>query len=237
MENTGYTTLTRQSGLLREMQVIANNIANAGTTGYRAETLIFAEYVQKIENGPSISMATPSARGISGLQGALQPTGGTLDFAIEGDGFFLIEAADGNRLTRAGSFSLSAAGDLVTHDGHRVLDAGGAPVFVPPTATDMRVAADGSISAEGRLIGQIGLFRPLDPNDLIREGGTLFRTMGDTEPVQEGRIVQGFLEGANVDPISEVARMVEVQRAYEMGQSFLENENSRIRETLKTLIR
>ncbi|EDM73065.1 flagellar basal-body rod protein FlgF, putative [Roseobacter sp. AzwK-3b] len=237
MENTGYTTLTRQSGLLREIQVIANNIANAATTGYREESLIFAEYVKRVENGPSISMATPSARSISSLQGGLQPTGGTLDFAIEGDGFFLIEAADGNRLTRAGSFSLSAAGELATHDGHRVLDAGGAPVFLPPNATDLRVAADGTISAEGRLIGQIGLVRPLDPNDLIREGGTLFRTDVGTKPVEGSRILQGFLEGSNVDPIAQVARMVEVQRAYEMGQSFLENENTRIRETLKTMIR
>lgn len=237
MESTGYTTLTRQAGLMREMQVVANNIANSATTGYRQEGLIFAEHIKSTGGGPSLSMATATVRNTSMMQGALTQTGGTLDFAIEGDGFFLIETPAGERLTRAGSFALSAEGDLVTNDGFRVLDAGGAPVFVPPDATDLGVSADGTVSANGRPLAQIGLVRPADPIDLIREDGVMFRTQGATEPVEETRILQGFLEGANVDPIGQIARMIEVQRAYEMGQSFLDAENERIREALKTFIR
>lgn len=233
MEQTGYTTLTRQAGLLREMQIVANNIANAATTGYRQEGLIFSEFVMGTQEGPSISMASANVRNTSMIQGALTQTGGTLDFAIEGEGFFLVQTSAGERLTRAGSFSLSAEGDLVTNDGHLVLDAGGAPVFIPPNANGLGVAADGTISAEGKPIGQLGLVRPIDPLDLVREGGVMFRAEGGTEPVIEGRILHGFLESANVDPIGQIARMIEVQRAYELGQSFLEAEHERVREAMK----
>lgn len=237
MENAGYTTLTRQSGLLRELQVVANNIANAATTGYRQEGLIFAEHVTRTEGGPSLSMATANVRNTSMLQGALTPTGGTLDLAIEGPGFFLIETPQGERLTRAGNFTLSAAGEMVTNDGFRVLDAGGAPVFAPPDAKNVAVSRDGTLSADGRPLGQLGLVQPIEAHDLIREDGVMFRTEGRTEPVLDTRIVQGFLESANVNPIGQIARMVEVQRAYEMGQSFLDAENERIRTALKAFTR
>ena len=237
MENAGYTTLTRQTGLMREMQVVANNIANAATTGFRQEGLVFGEYVKRIEGGDSISMATANIRNTSLVQGALTQTAGTLDFAIEGEGFFLIETPAGERLTRAGNFAVSAEGDLVTNDGFRVLDAGGAPVFIPPDAGEVGVSADGTVSANGRPLTQIGLVKPIDKLDLIREDGVMFRTEGGSEPVLDGRILQGFLEGANVDPVGQIARMIEVQRAYELGQSFLDSENQRILKALDGIIR
>lgn len=236
MENAGYTTLTRQTGLMREMQVVANNIANAATTGFRQEGLVFSEHVTRMEDGPSLSMATANVRNTSMLQGGLTQTGGTLDFAIEGDGFFLIETPAGERLTRAGSFSVSAEGDMVTNDGFRVLDAGGAPVFVPPDATSLAVSPDGTVSDDGRPLAQIGLVQPIDRVGLVREDGVMFRSEAGFEPVEGGRILQGFLERANVDPIGQMARMIEIQRAYEMGQSFLENENKRIRTAIQTFI-
>lgn len=235
MGNVTYTTLTRQTGLLAEMQVIANNIANATTTGYRQEGVIFAEYVRRGGGGPSLSMARATAHATSLQQGALSETGGRFDLAIEGQGFFLVETPAGERLTRAGSFAVSALGDLVTVDGYRVLDVGGASVFVPPDARDFSVAADGTISVDGKPFGQIGLVRPTDRNDLRREGGTRFRSDGPLEPVEDGRIVQGFLETANVEPILQIARMIEVQRAYELGQSFLDAENERQRQAVQAL--
>lgn len=237
MENTGYTTLTRQSGLLREIQTVAHNIANASTTGFRQEGLIFSEYVVGTSEGPSLSMARGNVRNTSHLQGGLNQTGGAFDLAIEGEGFFLIETNAGERLTRAGGFALSAAGDLVSYDGNRVLGAGGAPVFIPPDAADVAISQDGTISADGRLIGQIGLVVPTDKNDMVREGGVMFRSDSGFEPVEMPRIRQGFVEQSNVDPIGQMARLIEVQRAYEMGQSFLDAENERVREALKTFNR
>ena len=237
MEAAGYVTLTRQSGLMREMQMVANNIANAATTGYRAGGLVFSEYVARAEGAPSLSMARGNAPVISAAQGPLEATGGALDFAIEGEGFFLIETPEGERLTRAGVFARSATGDLVTMDGLRVLDAGGAPVFIPPDAGRPGLAADGTLSADGRPLAQLGLFRPAEGAALRRGGGTLFESTGAVVPVAGGRILQGFREGSNVAPMTEIARMIEVQRAYELGQSFLETEDERVRRALESFTR
>jgi len=219
------------------MQMVANNIANAATTGYRQEGLIFSEFVKTLEAGESLSMARANTRNTSMMQGPLTQTGGALDMAIEGEGFFLIETPAGERLTRAGSFSLSAEGDLVTNDGFRVLDSGGAPIFVPPDSSDLGLSADGTLSSQGRPLAQIGLVQPAARTDLLREDGVMFRAPGGVEPVENPRILQGFLEGANVDPISEIARMIEVQRAYELGQRFLDAENERVMTALDTFTR
>jgi len=237
MGAASYTTLSRQSGLMREMRVVANNIANSATTGYRSEGLIFSEYVRSAPGQQSLSMSRANIYNTSQEQGHLTQTGGTFDFAVEGEGYFMVETPLGERLTRAGAFSPNSEGDLVTMDGYRVLDAGGAPVFIPGTAKSIEVGADGTISADGNSIGQIGLFQPADKNTMIREDGVMFRVDGDIEPAETAAILQGFTEGSNVNAIGQVTRMIEIQRAYEMGQSFLETEDKRIRNAIKNLIK
>ena len=218
------------------MQTVANNIANLSTTGYRREGLIFAEHVAALEPGePSLSMAHGNAWHTDDAQGPLSPTGGTFDFAIEGEGFFLIETPTGQMLTRAGSFTPSAEGELVAPDGARLLDAGGAPVFVPPDAHSVSLASDGTLSADGTPITQIGLVQPADPNEMNRRAGVRFEVAGEILPAENAVILQGFVENSNVNAISQLARMVEVQRAYEMGQSFLESEDQRVRSALEAL--
>ncbi|WP_170361880.1 flagellar hook-basal body complex protein [Ruegeria arenilitoris] len=235
--DTAYTTLSRQSGLMNEMRLVANNIANANTTGYRAQGLVFSEFVRDLPGNPSLSMARAEARNTSLQQGLLTETGGQFDFAIEGDGFFMVETPSGNRLTRAGAFSPSAEGDLVTMDGHRVLDSNGAPVFIPPDAASIDVGSDGTLSIEGQLLGQIGVYRVADPKTLVREGSTQFRAEGEIDPVENPVVLQRFLEGSNVNAVEQVTRLVEIQRAYELGQSFLETEDERLRGALKALMR
>ena len=236
MSSTGYVTLSRQGGLMNEMRIVANNIANAATTGFRQEGVVFSEYIRTAPDQPSLSMSRAQVRNTSMEQGALTQTGGRLDLAIEGEGFFLIQTPAGQRLTRAGSFATSANGDLVTPEGHPVLDAGGAPVFVP-AGVDIAIAGDGTISADGQPLGQVGLYLPADPLQLKREDGVRFDSPAGILPAENARLLQGFLEGSNVNPVLQIARMIEVQRAYEMGQSFLETEDQRIRNAVKTLIR
>ncbi|WP_170578489.1 flagellar hook-basal body complex protein [Ruegeria arenilitoris] len=235
--DTAYTTLSRQTGLMNEMRLVANNIANANTTGYRAQGLVFSEFVRDLPGNPSMSMARAEARNTSLQQGLLTETGGQFDFAIEGDGFFMVETPSGNRLTRAGAFSPSAEGDLVTMDGHRVLDSNGAPVFIPPDAASIDVGSDGTLSIEGQFLGQIGVYRVADPKTLVREGSTQFRAEGEIDPVENPVVLQRFLEGSNVNAVEQVTRLVEIQRAYELGQSFLETEDERLRGALKALMR
>lgn len=237
MDNAIYATLTRQSGLMREMRTVANNIANVSTAGFRREGVIFSEHVAALaDREPSLSMAHANARHIDLSQGSLSQTGGTFDFAIQGPGFFQIETPQGLQLTRAGSFTPSAEGELMTPDGYRLLDIGGAPIFVPPGATGVAIAQDGTLSANGEPLARVGVVMPADPNDLGHTGGTRF-TPGEVEPVENPVLLQGFVEESNVDPISEVARMIEVQRAYEMGQTFLDREDERIRGAISTLTR
>lgn len=234
MDAAGYATLNRQSGLMREMGVVANNIANSSTIGFRREGVVFSEFVAALDQDPSLSMAHASGRHVDLSQSTLSQTGGQFDFAIQGEGFFLIETPDGNRLTRAGSFTPSAEGELVTPDGNRLLDAGGAPVFVPPDARGISLASDGTLSAQGQPIAQIGLWQPSDPLTLRHQSGTLF-SANDVEPAEGATVLHGMLEDSNVEPVSEIARMIEVQRAYELGQKFLDGEDERVRGVISTL--
>lgn len=235
METASYAALSRQTALMREMQMIANNIANANTTGFRQEGMVFSEYIQQADGGASVSMAAGRIGTTSLVQGTLEQTGGRHDFAIEGEGFFLIETPGGQRVTRAGAFAPDAQGQLVTPDGHPVLDIGGAPLFI--SQSEFSVAPDGTLSVAGRPIGQFGLVQPVGGAGLIREGAALFRIDGEFEPVLAPRMMQGFVEASNVDPILQVARMIEVQRAYELGQSFVEREDERIGKAIESLTR
>lgn len=235
MDNSNYVALSRQAGLIRQFNALANNIANADTGGYRREDVVFAEHVKALDAGdPSLSIATASRRIIDFAPGDIQSTGNPFDVAIEGDGFFLVEGADGPRLTRAGAFSLNGEGELVTADARRVLDEGGAPIVIPPQADTFSIAADGTIAADGQPVGRLGLVTA-DPASLIREGDNVFRAEQGYEPAPDARVRQFAREGSNVSAVTEIARLIEVQRAYEAGQRFLESEDERIKRVVREI--
>lgn len=238
MDNAIYAALNRQSGLMQEMRTVANNIANISTAGFRKEGVVFSEHVAALDGGDnSLSMAYANGRIVDERQGPLAQTGGTFDFALEGDGFFQIETPQGNQLTRAGSFTPNENGELVSMEGYRLLDNGGAPIFIPTDASPISVGEDGTISADGAPLAQIGVFEPTDPNGLEHQAGTRFAAPAGIQPVEGTTILQGFVEESNVDAVSEITRMIEVQRAYELGQTFLDKEDERIRSTISTLTR
>lgn len=235
--SSGYIALSRQSGLMMELQSVANNVANMSTTGYRKEGLLFSEVIQASSgSSDSVSMGAARIRLTDDAQGPLKETGGTFDFAIDGPGFFLLETLDGQRLTRAGVFSTNGNGELVSPDGYRLLDAGGAPIFVPPDVRGVSLSSDGTLSADGNPIAQIGLWEPIDINDLRRQTGVMFEAPEGVQAAAPGAtLLQGFVEGSNVSPLQEMSRMVEVQRAYELTQSFRDNEGKRASKMIETL--
>ena len=234
MDNPGYVTLSRQSGLLDKMGAIANNIANLSTDGFRRESVVFAEVVEALTvEGGAVSQAAARVRTTDFSQGPLRQTGGILDFAIEGDGFFLVEDQAGPVLSRAGSFAQNEVGELVTAEGRRVLDIGEAPILIPAEIRSVSVGTDGTISADGDPIAQLGMVRVADTSLLRRQESGLLFTDQPLLPAENASVFQGFVEQSNVNPVVEITEMIQVQRAYEMGQAFLQAEDERIRQFIR----
>ena len=237
MDNAIYAALTRQSGLMREMRAVANNMANSSTTGFRREGVVFSEHMTSLrDRRETLSMANARGREVDLTPGSLTMTGGRFDLALERQGFFMVETPEGNRLTRAGAFMVSPDGELINVDGYRVLDEGQAPIALPPGARSIGVGTDGTASADGQPVGRVGVFDQPDRAKLRHVGGTLFSAEG-AEPMADAVVRQGFLEDSNVNPVLEIARMIEVQRAYELGQSFLDGEDQRIRAAITAATR
>ncbi len=228
-----YLAVNRQRGLTTELTTIANNLANIDTSGYRREGLVFSEFVIGREGAQSLSMADLNARFASSQPGSLRITDAPLDLAIEGEGFFAIAEEDGIRLTRAGRFQRAPDGLLVMADGKPVLDAGEAPIFVPPEG-QIAISEDGTLSVGGVEQARVGVFA-LPPEGATRMGETGFLAAGPPVPIPEPKIRQGAIEGSNVDAVLEIARMIEVSRAYEQVQGLVQDEDDRIREAIDRL--
>lgn len=222
MENTILVGLSRQVALRRELDVIANNLANVGTTGYKSEGVQFEEFIAP--RAQTDDFSHPLDRLVSFVidretrtdlsQGSFQQTGNQFDAAIDGDGFFVVETPEGERFTRAGSFALNTDGELVTMAGYRVLGNAG-PIVLDPNDTEFTIAADGTISTRDGERGRLRLVRFEDPSQLIKQGDNLFNSNGEPQPVEpRTRVVQGSIEKSNVNPVLEIGRMIEVTRAY-----------------------
>ncbi|MEL7041473.1 MAG: flagellar hook-basal body complex protein [Pseudomonadota bacterium] len=234
MSNSVYAAISRQDGLLKELQVVANNLANANTSGYKTDRAIFAEYVMQTGlETPSLSMGGLAGHTFDLTQGTVKFTGGQFDLAIQGDGFFAVETEAGQRLTRAGAFQISANGELIAADGARVLSDGATPIQIPPDVEGLSIAGDGTISSDGEVIGQVGIFTP--NGQLQRDTDTRFIAEDGVAPTPGASLLQGALEASNVSPVLEMARMIEVQRAYEAGQNLLEQEHQRITQLISAV--
>lgn len=229
-----YLALNRRIGLARELDAVAGNVANMATTGYRREGLVFVEFVRAAAPGESLSMTDLGARFAADRPGELKVTGGRLDAAIDGPGFFQVRLGSEVLLTRAGNFQRSPEGLLVTPDGAEVLDDGGAAIFLPPDGAALDIASDGTISSGGAPVARLGVVSA-PPEALSRVGGTAFRSRVTPTPLEDPRLRQGALEGSNVDPIAEIARLVEVNRAYEHVQGLVRDADERTGETLRRL--
>lgn len=237
MDNTVYTALNRQVGLFREMAVVANNLANMSTTGYRREAVVFSEFLHAPgSETDTLSIAHANGQATDLSQAGFTETGRPLDMAIDGDGFFLIQSELGTYLTRSGSFVQASNGNLVSPDGNAVLDFSSSPIQIPSGIAALTIASDGTISGDGNPVTRIGIWRPTDLSRTNRVDGVGFEVSSeDTVPSEDYQIRQGFLERSNVEPVEEISRMIEVQRTYELGQSFLEKEDERIRNLVRTL--
>jgi len=240
METTTFIALSRQSSLRRQMDVVANNIANMNTTGFKGERMMFVEHLVKSKGGERILGDKVSyTRDIATMRdlspGALEHTGNPLDVAIEGDGYFVVQTDAGNRYTRNGRFQLDEDGQLVNAAGHPVLSDGGAPFFFAPGDTKITISNDGSVSTQNGDVGRISVMGFENQHQLRPGAGGLYATEVVPQPVEKVKLTQGMLESSNIQPVVEMARMIEVHRKYEGVKGFLEKEDERMKKMIRDL--
>lgn len=236
MQNAILVGLSRQVGLAREMDVVANNIANLNTTGFKADGSLFEEYLNSSaradQTGSRVSFVRDRGVWHDMSQGPIERTGNPLDVAIDGKGFLVVQTPNGERYTRNGSLQISATGQLVTSDGFPVLGDGG-PIALQSTDREVQISRDGTISVrEGTskvdsARGKIRLVTFANPQQLQKEGSSTFSaTAGATpQPATTGGLLQGALEKSNVRGVVEMSRMIEITRAYTQLDSLLQQQN------------
>lgn len=220
MENALLIGLSRQMALRRQMDVVANNIANLETPGYKGETLKFEEYVQPAAETQNLTQPTADVSYVldatvirNFVAGQMKPTGNPLDVAINGTGWFVIDTPQGELYTRDGHFTLNEEGMLVTAEGHPVLGTSGTLVF-SAEETGIAIATDGTISTSAGEKGKLRIVSFEDENVLLKEGSNTFSSATPGVDIETPRVTQGFVEGSNVNAVSEMARMIEVSRSY-----------------------
>ncbi len=195
------------------LDTTANNIANASTVGFHADRVQFREALGKARSVDTALVDSGTAR-VDHEPGALQQTDNPLDLALDGDGYFGVQTPQGPRYTRAGNLTIDDQHKLVNAEGDVMRGEGGAPITVPPDAQVVSVAQDGTVMADGNSVGKLELVR-FAPNQLRREGGTLFAATGAPQPGDPPKVRSGVLEQSNVNVIRGVVDLVKVSRTYE----------------------
>ena len=236
MENTLLIGLSRQTVLERQLDVVANNIANVNTAGFKSDQSLFEEYLR---SGAHEDNFKPTDRRVSYVQdrgtyrdfaqGPAEQTKNPLDVAITGNGFLVVQTAAGERYTRDGGLQMNSQGQLVPASGNPVLGTSG-PIVFQPTDHDINVSPDGTVTVvegNGRtdsVRGKLRLVSFTDAQKLLKEGANLFSGEG-AAPDLKSQVQQGYIEKSNVNSVVEMSRMIEITRAYTQIATMLQQES------------
>jgi flagellar basal-body rod protein FlgF len=248
MENASLVGLSRQIALQRELDVVANNIANLNTTGYKANQVTFGEYLmpgvlsnQFRGEDRLVSFTQDRTTWLDQAQGPIEQTGNPLDVAISGNAFLTVQTPGGERYTRNGALQLNNVGELVTSEGLRVIGQNG-PIVLQPGDRDVSISSDGSVSVrEGTntvesLRGKLKLASFADPRMLQKDGTSTFTANGQQPQTPTAfRITQGAIEKSNVRSVVEMTRMVEVTRTYTQVAQLLQQHSDMRRSAIEKL--
>lgn len=236
MDTTTYIALSRQVALQRQLEVVANNVANVATTGFKGETLVFETHLERAGEPGRLGFVIDAGVVRDSDDGPITPTGAPLDLALQGPGWLAVQTRNGVRYTRAGAFSLNDVGEVVTASGARLLDEGGTPIALPTDAREIAIAGDGTLSADGEVVGRIRPVEFTGPARLTAEGEGLY--LADEAPVASAttRIVQGALEGSTVNGVLEMTRLIQVQRAFETTQKMIETDHELERRAIEAML-
>lgn len=222
MENAFLVGLSQQMAATRAMEVIANNLANLGTPAFKHEDVAFEQYMVPVqateaEGGGTVNVSFVLDRGVVRdlSSGRMEQTGSLFDMAIDGPGYFVVQAPEGERYTRNGHFRLDAQGQVVTEDGYVVQSDGGA-ITLQPQDGDLRVGSDGSLSTDLQILGKLRVVTFADERALKKMGASFYDAAGQAAtPAAKPSVRQGMIEKSNVEPVIEIAHMIDVMRAYQ----------------------
>lgn len=240
MENAQLINLSRQIVLRRQLDVLANNVANINTTGYKSEKLAFEEYLMPVASAEAFRTGDTALSYVNDYRSAYDfsagptvPTGNPLDVAIDGKGWFSVATPDGERFTRNGAFAMNTKGQLVARSGHPVLGAGG-PITLGRDDTDIVIAADGTVSTNNGVRGRLRV-SAFENEDALRPVGDNLFAADDPRPAPSARIVQGMLENSNVSGVVEMVRLIDVSRTYQTVSRMMKDTDELQRKAIETL--
>lgn len=240
MDNTALVGLSRQVALRRELEIVANNIANLNTTGFKADGSLFEQYLMPNASDGNFSGADSQlnfvqdrATWLDLSPGPIQQTGNPLDVALDGNGFLVVQTPSGQRYTRNGALQINATGQLVTSQGYQVIGDSG-PIVLQPNDRDIAINADGSIRVrEGSSAtsdasrGRLRVVEFANPGRLQKDGASTFSADPAMQPqtAKDTRVVQGALEKSNVQGVLEMTRLIDVTRSYSEVAALLQQQS------------
>ena len=240
MDNVTSIALSRLVAQQRANDVTATNLANAATSGFHAERVVFSDWLVRAQGATAPGNATIAftqdrATYRDTQTGPLQHTANPLDLAIGGDGYFSVQTPNGVRLTRAGHFSTSANGDIVDGQGNALLTTTGGRMRLTATDREVTIASDGTVTSNNGNIGRIGIVRPDNDQTLRAEGGQLSSTSMPTKPIPIPKLIQGAIEGSNIQPTLELTRMMSDLREFQFTSELVQAEADRQRSAIDKL--
>jgi flagellar basal-body rod protein FlgF len=237
MSNALSIALSAQTALRRQMEVVANNVANSSTPAFKGERMVFRQWLLQEPGSTPLSFVHDWGTARDVRQGTLSRTGNTLDLGLQGEGYFAIQTPEGTRYTRNGRLQLDASRQLVNASGSPVLDDGGTPITIPPEAVDISIAHDGTITTEAGVAGRVGVLRFEKESDLLPASDGTYVTEAPALPAENTKVLQGMVEESNVQPVVEITRMMEVSNRYNFAKEMLDGENDRIKTAVDHLAR
>lgn len=233
--NAMYVLASKQMSLTKNHNRIADIVANTETTGYKSEKDVNVEIKKRTDINQKVSFSGVGITVRDYSQGSLIATGRQLDVAINGDGYFMVQTPRGVRFTRAGNFKVNTEGALSTKEGYPLVGPGGGQIEFSEGDIDINIRDNGLVNAGSEERGQLGVFTFKDDQLLVREGKALYRTSQNPQPAEDAVVVQGMLEGSNVNSIQAMTRLIEVSRGIERVKKIQKDMHEAQTRTLRTL--
>lgn len=236
MESASYIGLSRQMAMRRQMDIVANNLANINTSAFNGERVLFSEYLVRpsgAKEKTSYVLDYGTRRNLA--PGRIEATGNPLDIALSGTGYLTVDTPSGPRYTRNGHLRLDSRGRLTADNGYPLLDNRNRPIQLNQQDGTPTIAPDGTISNATGPVGRLNIVEFQNEQQMQRAGDSLYATSAPSQPARAVRVVQGAIENSNVEPITEMTEMIDLLRNYQSVQRMMETDQELQRRSIERL--